>query len=247
MYDDSHYKNDGVNEILPDCSGTYDEVVADTSVYEIMVYVVSGSVKGENDILLSVTSSFDVETYENPRKSLGIDVEYSGSTKAGTVIDSDCEDIEVTESFETILGKGSKNQDWTINKSATLKAGKTSTVSVVVGDRSEPLKVTCTTMTESQYKSKCVSRNYKNQLRKASYDQYIKIYGQVLQDCGSGYFRISSSGGYDDVYMVYAPTSDIVEDDWVTVYGQTDGIYNYETVLGATKKIPEIDAKYIDR
>ena len=102
-------------------------------------------------------------------------------------------------------------------------------------------------MSEAQYKAKCVARDYKSQLRSESYDVYIKIYGQVLQDCGSGYFRISSSGGYDNVYMVYAPDSDIVEDDWVTVYGVTDGIYTYETVMGATKKIPSIDAKYVDR
>ena len=109
------------------------------------------------------------------------------------------------------------------------------------------MKITCTDMTKEQYKAKCVNRNYKNQLREASYGEYIKIYGQVLQDCGYGTYRISSSGGYDDVYMVYALDSDIVEDDWVTVYGVTKGIYEYETVLGASKKIPAINAKYVER
>ena len=41
--------------------------------------------------------------------------------------------------------------------------------------------------------------------------------------------------------------SNLVEDDWVTVYGVTNGIYTYSTVLGASKSIPEISARYIDR
>lgn len=246
-YEDEHTANPGIEEVLPQCKGSYQEVVAGTSVFEVTVYRVEGEVTGEVDFLSKVIDSFDISNYDNPRKSKGIVVEYTGSTKAGVTIDAECDDISATETFDTVLGEGTKELDWTIERPVTLKAGKRSSVTVDTESGSETIKVECTTLSEAQYKEKCVSRNYKNQLRKASYGEYIKIYGKVLQDCGSGYFRISSSGGYDNVYMVYAPGSDIVEDDWATIYGLTSGIYTYETVMGATKKIPAIAAEYVER
>lgn len=177
------------------------------------------------------------------RKPVELKAEYDGKTKAGTKIGK--KDLTVTVKYDN--GEKEKVTNFDIDKSVKLKAGETSTIKVKYGDLSCDVSVECTTLSESQYKAKCVNRNYKDQLRKASYDKYIKIYGQVLQDCGLGYYRISSSGGYDDVYMVYAPDSDIVEDDWCTVYGKTAGIYEYETVMGASQKVPEIEAKYVDR
>ena len=177
------------------------------------------------------------------RKPVELDAEYGGSTKAGTKITKD--DITVTVKYDN--GDKEEVTDFKIGKSVKLKAGETSTIKVTYGDLTDELKVECTTLSKEQYKAKCVNRNYKNQLRKESKGQYIKIYGQVLQDCGYGFYRISSSGGYDDVYMVYAPDSDIVEDDWCTVYGKTAGIYEYETVMGANQKVPEIEAKYVER
>ena len=179
------------------------------------------------------------------RKPIKLTASYSGSTKAGTEIAQGSEDVTVKVEYDT--GDKEDVTDWKIDKKIKLKAGETSTAKISAHGLTCDLKVECTTLSKEQYKAKCESRNYKNQLREASYGRYIKIYGQVLQDCGLGYYRISSSGGYDDVYMVYAPDSDIVEDDWCTVYGQTAGIYTYETVMGATQKVPEIEAKYVDR
>gem|GEM_PF-6836755 len=177
------------------------------------------------------------------RKPEKISAKYSGSTKAGETIST--EDITVNVEFDT--GEKEEVEDFKIENGVTLKAGETSVVKITYGGLTYDLKVECTTLSESQYKDKCKSRNYKNQLREESFDEHIKIYGQVLQDCGDGYYRISSSGDYDDVYMVYAPKSDIVEDDHCTVYGVTAGIYEYETVMGASQKIPQINAKYVDR
>jgi len=247
-YNTEHQMSEDIYDIMPsECEAVYYEVTTDTSVFEVTIYYVEGTVKGESEVLDYVVSSFDIDGYKNPRKSLGITAKYTGGTKAGTKIDSDCEDISVVETFDTGVAEGEIEQSWTIEKPVTLKAGETSSVVLHIGEKEKNLKVECTTLSKEQYKAKCENRNYKNQLRKASYGKYIKISGQVLQDCGYGYYRISSSGGYDDVYMVYTTNSDIVEDDWVTVYGVTDGIYSYETVLGATQKVPSIDAKYVER
>ena len=69
-----------------------------------------------------------------------------------------------------------------------------------------------------------------------------------MQDCGKGYYRITSGGSaWDNVYMVTVLSNDtLVEDDWVTCYGVTTGIYTYETVMGASQKVPWLTAKYVE-
>ena len=54
----------------------------------------------------------------------------------------------------------------------------------------------------------------------------------------------SESGNYyigDDLF-VYFPSLDerILEDDVITVYGVSQGLYTYETILGATRTVPLI-------
>lgn len=247
--EDDRLTPDDASDLIPGCTGTYQDVTAGTSLFSVTAYCVEDDVKGVSGILTSMADSFDVDNYKNPRKSLGLDVSYTGSTKAGVKISSGSEDISVTEKFDTGVAKGTKEiDDWTIASPVTLKAGKTSEIKIKTGDSEKTIKVECSTLSKEQYKAKCKSLNYKNQLRKANYGTKIKIYGKVLQDCGSGYYRVgTSSSGYDEVYMVYAPDSDMVEDDWVSCWGETTGIYTYETVMGATKKIPSMEAKYTSR
>ena len=78
----------------------------------------------------------------------------------------------------------------------------------------------------------------------------VQITGEVLQviesDDVSGY-RIATERtryGYsaDEVFMVLGstPSVRILEDDIVTVYGTSSGLYTYETVMGGTLSIPSI-------
>ncbi len=236
-----------------DLMGTYSEISADNAVFCVTVNFEEGSVRGESELLNLVKNSFNTDEYKNPRKSMGYDIKYSGDTKAGTEINSES-NITVTENFDTGVNTGSKNATWEIKNPVTLKAGATSTIKINVDGKETTFKVECSTLSKAQYKAKCKTIGYKSQLRKESIGKYIKIYGKVVQDCGeddSGnkYFRISSGGSsYDDVYMVCVPSDcDIVEDDWVTAYGVTSGIYEYTTVMGASQKVPSMIAKYVDR
>jgi len=65
---------------------------------------------------------------------------------------------------------------------------------------------------------------------------------QVMEDEGIAVFRIATKGGYDNiVYAVYNTPENykrFLEDDSVTVYGVSTGVYSYETVMGATITIP---------
>jgi peptidoglycan hydrolase-like protein with peptidoglycan-binding domain len=73
----------------------------------------------------------------------------------------------------------------------------------------------------------------------------IKFSGKILQvmeDEGVAVFRIATKGGYDNVvYALYNTPENykrFLEDDSVTVYGVSTGVYSYETVMGATVTIP---------
>lgn len=79
-----------------------------------------------------------------------------------------------------------------------------------------------------------------------------KFDGKVLQVMENGQdvtLRVASKGNYDDVvYVTYHRAegeSRILEDDRVTVYGTSMGLYTYETVMGAAVTIPHIVADSI--
>ncbi len=171
---------------------------------------------------------------------------YSGSTEEGEVIKKGSPDLTVTVTWDD--GTTDTVTDYEMDSEITLEAGETGEATISAFGKSTTLSVQCSTMSESQYKDACETRGYKDLLREASYDEYTKIYGKVVQDCGSGYYRITSGGSaWDDVYMVTVLSGDtLVEDDWVTCYGVTMGIYSYETVMGATQKVPWLSAKYVD-
>ena len=83
--------------------------------------------------------------------------------------------------------------------------------------------------------------------------QKIKISGKVLQAETSGttcYARIAMNSSYDTVIFVTYDASllgyRLLEDDQVTVYGTSYGVYSYEAVSGATITIPWIHADIIE-
>lgn len=77
---------------------------------------------------------------------------------------------------------------------------------------------------------------------------------QVMQEEYLGFLiyvlRVNVDGGYSNtIYVTYYASKDdprILEDDWVTMYGELAGEKTYETVMGASVTIPQFDAEYID-
>lgn len=81
----------------------------------------------------------------------------------------------------------------------------------------------------------------------------VKFSGKVLQVMEGDsrtQLRVAVDGNYDTV--VYADydksivTSRILEDDYITISGISDGLLSYESTLGGTITIPSIDVKKID-
>lgn len=109
----------------------------------------------------------------------------------------------------------------------------------------------------NDYKASCQSYSYKTIARDP--DQYKgqkavftgKVV-QVMESGGSISLRVNVTKAryfYEDtVYVSYSPKDGegrILEDDIITMWGTLDGIKTYETVMGASVSIPQLNAKYI--
>lgn len=73
---------------------------------------------------------------------------------------------------------------------------------------------------------------------------------QVMEGSGVYNIRLAVGGNYDNIIFIIASTSvteqRILEDDYITVYGTSTGIYTYETVMGNELSIPSMSVDKID-
>lgn len=95
-----------------------------------------------------------------------------------------------------------------------------------------------------------------NQLARTP-DEYegekVKFSGKVLQ-VSEGLFsdviRLAVNGSYDNVLWLTVPSGTteerILEDDYITIYGVSEGIHTYTTVMGASVSIPSVSVDKID-
>lgn len=81
----------------------------------------------------------------------------------------------------------------------------------------------------------------------------VKFKGQVMQISEgllSNVIRLAVGGDYDKVLYLNVSESlteeRILEDDWITIYGVSDGIETYTTVMGANVSIPSVDVDKVD-
>lgn len=202
------------------------------------------------------TSELENVQTEQPRTVTKIVAEYDGKTTAGTRLNKNNSGLTVTATYDD--GSEEEIFDYNIKQPALLKAGKTGKIKITYGGAQCSLKVKCTTLTKKQYKNKCKTISYKKLARNP--DKYegkkIKFTGQIIQVMESSWgtaYRIDvTKGSYgiwdDTVYVEFDPSSNnrFLEDDIVSFYGKYDGLYTYETVLGASVTVPKVVAKYMD-
>ena len=74
---------------------------------------------------------------------------------------------------------------------------------------------------------------------------------QVMEEDGSTGIRLAVNSNYDNVilgtYDSSIVSSRVLEDDQITVYGVSAGLYSYETVMGDTMTIPAMTIDKIDQ
>lgn len=87
-------------------------------------------------------------------------------------------------------------------------------------------------------------------------DKKVKFYGKVLQviegdDSSTVNIRLAVGGDYDNVllgvYSSYTVSSRVLEDDYITVYGTSDGLTTYESTMGGDITIPEVQIDKISQ
>ena len=117
-----------------------------------------------------VSVSLETETPESNVKQpvatkvtlIKIEAEYEGSTKAGTVLDDNNSGISVMGIYSDGTTEKLFNFEYGIKNPVTLKAGKTSTVTISYDDKEYDLKVKCTSKIKSKKKPKKKHRKGKN-------------------------------------------------------------------------------------
>lgn len=84
--------------------------------------------------------------------------------------------------------------------------------------------------------------------------QKVKFSGRVLQVIEGDYstaLRVATKGRYDNVihvqYLKGLVKSRILEDDTITIYGTSAGLYTYESTGSGYITIPQISVDYIDQ
>ena len=134
------------------------------------------------------------------------------------------------------------------------KAGKNTITITDKSDSRSTVKLTIIVEHSACYDSTSYPvGNYTNIMRAPS--QYngepMSAYGRVLQ-ISKGLFgttlRVATRGRWDDVFYITCPHSmveGIIEEDYITVYGECKGTETYTTIMGGSVTIPAMKAEKI--
>lgn len=203
------------------------------------------------------TNGKETESTKKEKVIKSLSAAYTGSTKAGTVLDVSNMGILVTATYED--GTSGSIERFTIPQPATLSAEQESSVTIKYGDASCVLTVKCTTPLPETFKSQCKNISYDDLARTPdSYTgQNIKFTGKIIQVVDNGtsaIYRINvTQGDYeiweDTVLVSYVyenGQSRFLEDDIVTFYGEYAGLTTYTSTMGGDITIPSVSAAYID-
>ena len=101
--------------------------------------------------------------------------------------------------------------------------------------------------TEDEYKKKCESVSYDTIMRdsNAMEGKFLKFTGTILQEIEDGKYRLGVNDDNDAIVIDYSGER-LLEDDTVTIYGESIGFVEYETVLKKRMKVPEIKVVYLE-
>ncbi len=136
---------------------------------------------------------------------------------------------------------------------ASIGANKNSQTSSNTSIQTESHDETTPSYTEEEYKGMCQSISYEDIARDTNglCGEYFTFTGEVIQVSDNMYrmnVTVDDYGYYTDTILFSFNVTDerILEDDIITIWGQSKGLTTYKTVLGAEVTIPEIEAKYVE-
>ncbi|MGI6118710.1 MAG: zinc-ribbon domain-containing protein [Bilifractor sp.] len=248
--------NDGLTGTVLYKNGTKEEIASqDLKISSPETLEKDGKVT-VNATYKGLASSIDITCSD--RTPVSLQAAYSGGTEEGTTIDSGNGAMKVTVTYKD--GSTEDVSDWTVASPVTLAADQKSTVEIHYGDLSTTVEVQCSTISPDNYKASCGTISYEDLARNpdSNEGQKYQFTGQVVQvmdaDFGRKIYRVNvtptSYGGYEDTVMVlYSPQegdTNILEDDIITFYGESEGNTTYTAIFGQEITIPCISAEYIE-
>lgn len=84
-------------------------------------------------------------------------------------------------------------------------------------------------------------------------DEKVSLSGtvaQVIELDGETQLRIAVDDNYDNVVFTYYDSTitqqRVLENDWITIYGVSEGLYSYESTMGGQITVPLIGVKIIE-
>lgn len=203
------------------------------------------------------TSQTSTPSQQSPALSLEtMQATYTGACDEGIAISEKTSGLTVTGTYSD--GSQKKISDFKVDNPSSLVAGQTTNFTISSEGKTCTVDITCTTLTEDQFKASCQAVDYETIARDpdAWLAKNVMVTGEVIQvqESASGNtYRVSitqgSYGIWQDPVLIATDTNykgtRILEKDIVTVYGTSAGLYTYTTVFGASQTVPSILAKYI--
>lgn len=197
--------------------------------------------------------------------SIGVNTkEYTVTQKGGMQISFDYfgkyEDLSWRVSSDAYCDSSMSINTGTQSGTIKLTPKKAGTFTITIEDKNSPksrVSIKVTVAHSAAYDTVSYPKaNYTDILRNPSYykgDQ-VSIYGKVLQkqsSWGTTVLRVGTGGYgyYDSVFYITYDSSkidlNVIEDDYITIYGKCTGTKTYTTVMGASITIPSIEAERI--
>lgn len=191
-------------------------------------------------------------------------------TEWNVVADSTCTEVGRESGICSVCGENLEQEialkehtpgDWSVTIQPTVdEDGTRVKACTVCGTEVESETFTLTAEEiESFYKNNCKTISYEKLSRSpGEYEgELVKFSGKVLQVCSEASspfyystYRVATSGSYNNVVYIlvdnYGTGYRILEDDWITFYGEFVGLFTYETVRGDSLTIPKIEVEYYD-
>lgn len=101
--------------------------------------------------------------------------------------------------------------------------------------------------TEEDYKAMCQQISYNEIARddNAMHGQYFTFSGEIVQEVSDNVYRLSVNDNYDCIVITFSGTR-LLEGDTVTVWGESVGFFEGETIWGTNAKLPKINVVYAE-
>lgn len=203
------------------------------------------------DPITQKTFAYNFSVLSTTRTVKRLSAEYRGSAQEGEVLDSSNNGFVVTATYSN--GDSEVVNGWKIAEPATLKSSQSSTVIISYSGQEVSVTVECSLFVPETYKSLCAPVSYDELVRTP--DVYegnpVKISGRIHHietDNSSDSCCIYHvyTGYYDDPIKIRfsgtLTSGNLMEDDYITCYGEYQGI----DATGYSH-IPLLNARIIDR